>query len=265
MKQKRFRFSRRWRLAVEGGLLVLLLLLGWCLQGCPRFSAGAAFRRTLSENLRPQVPLVLRIPVGDTGSEWAIGLSGDTATEVLLTRTRLSWRSDGLLIPCEGSQSWNAVGNLLEFRASDGVLCVPLYWKYLLSPAQYPAPNAGTPAVAVLAEPEAVRAELSLAVEAFTPFPDNPGYSYPAAACDLVPLGQEEGWFLFGFDEDILRQGLDLDARGEAGSLLVWTLRRAAAGVNSGENYHAPVQSGVLTLRLFDGEDRLLRTVEIMP
>ena len=234
MKKARKKLPRKWKLLVESVLLLLLLCFCWILQDCPRFTAAAAFRRVLKANFRPEASLVLRLPMDDGEREWGVGYSSGKAYEVFLKRSRLSWQNGGFCGVDANDYWWSDPASLLEFPASEGVCCVPLFWYGLIDPTQYPAPDPETPALAVKAEKvaltaekitdqlssallnamgEAVRAEATLRVEAWEPFPDTPQLNNPAGSCELVFLREEAGWFLFGFDAATLRGAGVTEAR----------------------------------------------------
>ena len=265
MKKARKKLPRKWKLLLETVLLLLLIFVCWILQDCPRFTAASAFRRVLRANLRQEAPLVLELPMEDQGREWAVGLSSGKAYEVFLKQTRLCWQNEYCCGVDADDGWWSDPETLLEFPASEDLCCVPLFWYCLVDPTSYSAPTAETPAVALKAEPEAVRAEATLRVEAWEPYPETPELSYPAGSCELVPLGQEAGWFLFGFDEATLNRVTDTNNRSVNRSLTLWVSRWAAAGANTGTNYHSPAQAGSLEIRLYDEADRLIRAVEIIP
>lgn len=264
MKKKRATLSRSWQLLIAAALLLLVIFVSWLLQDCPRFTAASAFRRVLAANLRSDTPLVLRLPADEQGREWAIGFASGRACEVCLYRSRLSWQHASFYTP-DANDAWRNACTLLEFPEQEGVCCVPLYWHHLLNPTQYPMPTPETPAVIVRAGKEAARAELTLRVEAYSLYQEHPEYDPPAGSCELIPLGTRDGWFLFGFDEALLQEGLAASYGNEARSLILWLTRWAAAGANSGENYHSPAQNGVLTLRLYNEENVPIQTVELRP
>ena len=269
MKKHRIRIPKGLRLALAFALLLALLFGCLCYQNWPRFRFEAAYRRVVEENLRPETPLALRLEADEEGLAWAIGLTGDgTAYEVLLERPELTWRTAAFLIPRADAQTWDASATLLEFPETEGLCCVPLYWRSLLDGRLSMKPRPETPALALKAEPEAVRAEATLTVETYTPWPDyHPDYCFPAGSLELTPLGQQEGWFLFGFglEAETLAAAGDLDDLTPTRSLVLWPTRWAAAHANNGVRYTPPAQASSLEIRLYDEHDDLLRTVTIAP
>lgn len=265
MKKARKKLSRRWKPLLETVLLLVLLFVCWIIQDCPRFTATSAFRRALRANLRPDAPLVLELPMEDQDREWAVGWSSGKAYEVFLKQTRLCWQNEYCCGVDADDGWWSDPATLLEFPTTEDLCCVPLFWYSLVDPSSYSAPTAETPALALKAEPEAARAEATLRVEVYEPYPDTPQLSYPAGSCELVPLGQQEGWFLFGFDAATLNGAGNENVRSVNRSLVLWVSRWAAAGANTGTSYHSPVQAGSLEIRLYDESDRLLRTVTVTP
>lgn len=176
------RIPRAWHLGLCLALCLVLLCLGWLLQGCPMFSREAAFRRGLGNDLTEPAPAelyVLRRPYLEDSSE----------PDSFLALTRTGGRACTMTVWKSGA-AWNS-SDFREYAPLEGVWLVPLRVDDWDDFATLSA--AGDQPAAAVQWPGAARLELELVLE------DQPE-GYPGGSYPLVSLGEQAGWQLFTFD-----------------------------------------------------------------
>ena len=177
---------RGWKLAIDLGLLALLLAVGWILRGFPSLTASSAFRRAVRDAGLNAPDLELYVE--------NFGISADGARSYV---SKL-WRMD------EEWQSWD----VWTIPAADGICYAPLDFDHALYNLEDPIPLFAVKA-------PGVDAKLTLTIEPCTTYIYGydgdklveehwQGGSYP-----LLLTEAKNGWFVFELDRDELRARIE--------------------------------------------------------